>query len=197
MDDTIPELTSQIVQSFVENNKLPLDDLPTLIRSIHSVLGSLGRAAQVPEPEPSARATTSQIRKSLTPDALISFVDGRPYRMLKRHLSSHGLTPAAYREKFGLPADYPLVAASYAAKRSEWAIKSGLGRKATPKATGASLKAGKAPVAAKVTAKSAKAPRASRAAGAAADKAGLGAKVPKAKVDRPPKAIDPATDEFT
>ena len=74
------------------------------------------------------KPTAAQIRKSVTPDHLISFLDGKPYRSLKRHLTSQGMTPAEYRQKFGLPHDYPMVAASYAAARSELAKNLGLGQ---------------------------------------------------------------------
>ena len=196
MAENLTELTADIVSAYVEHNSVAATDLPALIRSTFAALSGVGLPVVV-EPEAVAKATVAQIRKSLKPDALISFIDGRPYRMLKRHLSVHGLTPAAYREKFGLPADYPLVAASYAARRSELALKAGLGRKAAPEPVRAPVKAVKAPLAAKVAAEPAKAPRTSKAASAAAEKAGPGATVPKAKVGRPPKAIDPATDEFT
>ena len=72
------------------------------------------------------------IRRSITPDALISFIDGQPYRMLKRHLTTHGLTPQRYRQRYSLPADYPMTAPNYSAARSELAKALGLGRKAPP-----------------------------------------------------------------
>lgn len=78
-----------------------------------------------PEVEP---ATKAQIRNSITPDHLTSFLDGKQYKSLKRHLNTHGHTPESYRAKFGLPADYPMVAASYAAQRSELAKSLGLGQ---------------------------------------------------------------------
>ena len=196
MADNLTELTADIVSAYIANNSVAAADLPALIQSTFAALSGVGQTV-VEVTEAAPKASVAQIRKSLTPDALISFIDGRPYRMLNRHLSVHGLTPAAYREKFGLPANYPLVAASYAAKRSALALKAGLGRKATPEPVGAPVEAVTAPVAGLVAAKPAKAPRATKAASAAAEKAGPGATVPKAKVGRPPKAIDPATDEFT
>ena len=144
-----------------------------------------------------AKPTAAQVRKSITPDALISFIDGKPYKMLKRHLTTHGLTGKAYQERYGLPLNYPMTALSYSAARSALAKKLGLGRKATPEPVGAPVKAAKATVAAKRAAKPARAPRASKAAPAVGEKAGPGATVPKAKVGGPPKAIDPATNEFT
>jgi len=77
-----------------------------------------------------AKPTAAQIRKSITPDALISFIDGKPYRMLKRHLNTHGLTAKSYQERYGLPTNYPMTAPSYSAARSALATKMGLGRKA-------------------------------------------------------------------
>ena len=196
MTDNLTELTADIVSAYVAHNSVAAADLPALIQSTFAALSGVGEPA-LAETEAVTKASVAQIRRSLTPDALISFIDGRPYRMLKRHLFVHGLTPAAYREKFGLPKDYPIVAASYAARRSELAQKAGLGRKAAPEPVGGPVEAVAAPVAVKVAAKPAKAPRASKAASAVAEKAGPGATAPKAKVGRPPKAIDPATDEFT
>lgn len=196
MADNLTELTAHIVSAYIANNSVAAADLPALIKSTFAALSGVGQPV-VEATEAAPKATVAQIRKSLTPDALISFIDGRPYRMLKRHLSVHGLTPAAYREKFGLPADYPIVAASYVAKRSALALKAGLGRKAAPEPVGAPVEAVAAPVAGKVAAKPAKAPRASKGAAAAGEKAGPGASVRLAKASRPPKAIDPATDEFT
>ena len=83
------------------------------------------------------KPTAAQIRKSVTPDALISFIDGKPYKTIKRHLAKHDLTFAEYRARYGLPSDYPSTAATYSAKRSELARALGLGqlqRKAAPKA---------------------------------------------------------------
>ncbi|MCP1557927.1 UNVERIFIED_ORG: putative transcriptional regulator [Methylobacterium sp. SuP10 SLI 274] len=73
-------------------------------------------------------AVVGQVRKSITPDALISFIDGKPYKTLKRHLSAHGLDPYSYCQRYGLPNDYPMVAAAYAARRSELAKSIGLRR---------------------------------------------------------------------
>ena len=74
------------------------------------------------------KATPAEIKRSITPDALISFIDGKPYKTLKRHLTGHGLDPQSYRLRYGLPADYPMVATNYAAQRSELAKSLGLGR---------------------------------------------------------------------
>ncbi|SFU39081.1 transcriptional regulator, MucR family [Methylobacterium sp. 174MFSha1.1] len=120
-------LAADIVSSYVANNNLQVAELPGLIASVHASLAALGQpAAPVVE---ESRATPAQIRKSVTPDHLISFLDGKPYRSLKRHLTSQGMTPAEYRQKFGLPHDYPMVAASYAAQRSALAKSLGLGQR--------------------------------------------------------------------
>jgi len=131
MADNLKELTASIVASYVEMNKIAAADLPTLITSTYSALRGASQPA-APENEAVAKPTAAQIRKSITPDALISFIDGKPYKMLKRHLTTHGLTGKAYQERYGLQSNYPLTALSYSAARSALAKKMGLGRKATP-----------------------------------------------------------------
>jgi predicted transcriptional regulator len=164
MADNLAERTAEIVAAYVEANKIKATDLPKIITTVHDALSGLGQPAE-DEPETVAKLTAAQVRKSITPDKLISFIDGKGYRLLKRHLSAHGLTPAAYRERFGLPKDYPIVAPSYSAARSELAKSTGLGTKrwkadATKPPAGASVTAGKAPPATKVAAKPAKAVKA-------------------------------------
>ncbi len=120
------EMTAEIVSAYVVKNSVPLADMPALIASVHGALGRLGTAA--PDEAPAARPIPPvSIKKSVTDDYLISLEDGQRYKSLKRHLSKHGLTPADYRAKWGLPADYPMVAPAYAAKRSELAKSMGLG----------------------------------------------------------------------
>ncbi|GJE43639.1 MucR family transcriptional regulator [Methylobacterium soli] len=122
------ELAADIVSAYVSNNSVRATDLPSLINEVHAALNNLA-AGSSPAAEPEVeKATPAQIRKSITPDALISFLDGKPYKTLKRHLTGHGLDPHTYRQRFGLSADYPMVAASYAAQRSELARAIGLGR---------------------------------------------------------------------
>ena len=199
MPDNLTELTADIVSAYVAHNSVAAADVPALIKSTFAALADVGAPA-VLEAEAAQQVTAAQIRKSITPDTLISFIDGRPYRLLKRHLAVHGLTPMAYCEKFGLPADYPLVAATYAARRSELALKAGLGRKAAPEpAAGPVVAVTSSPtaVATELTPVPAKAAKAPKPAPADADKAGPSANVPKAKARRHAKAIDPATDEFT
>jgi len=127
-----------IVSSYVANNSVQRPDLPSMIASVHAALQGLAAPKQE---ETEKRQPAIPIRKSVTPDFLISLEDGKKYKSLKRHLGKLGLTPSEYREKWGLPADYPMVAPSYAAKRSELAKRLGLGqqrKKTTAKAATAS-----------------------------------------------------------
>ena len=121
------ELTADIVSAFVSNNTVTPAELPLLISSVHATLGNLGKPAQAPEPE--KLAPPVPIRKSITPDYLISLEDGKRYKSLRRHLKGRGLTPEQYRAKWGLPHDYPMVAPNYSAQRSQLARNLGLGRK--------------------------------------------------------------------
>jgi predicted transcriptional regulator len=127
-------ITADIVSSYVANNSVHRADLPNVIASIHAALQGLvaPKPAEPGRPEPAV-----SIRKSITPDFLISLEDGKKYKTLKRHLGKLGLTVDEYRAKWGLPADYPMVAPNYALRRSELARSSGLGqqrRKAATKA---------------------------------------------------------------
>lgn len=122
------EMTVDVVSAYVSNNPVPTSELPTLIASIHAALTGLDQAGP-PAVSKSDTLTPAQIRKSITPDALISFIDGKPYKTLKRHLGGNGLTIETYRERYGLPRDYPSTAASYSAQRSELARSLGLGQK--------------------------------------------------------------------
>jgi predicted transcriptional regulator len=121
------ELAGEIVSAYISNNSLPTAELPALIASVHGALNGLASGSQTPAEE-IEKATPAQVRKSIPPDALISFIDGKPYKTLKRHLTGHGLDPHSYRERYGLLKDYPMVAASYTAQRSELAKSFGLGR---------------------------------------------------------------------
>ncbi|MDP4006001.1 MucR family transcriptional regulator [Methylobacterium sp. NEAU K] len=131
------ELTADIVSAYVANNSVPAPELPTLLSGVHAALASLGQTSGPAEPD-FKRPTPAQIRKSISPDALISFIDGKPYKTLKRHLTGNGLTIEQYRQRYGLPADYPTTAANYSAMRAEFARTAGLGhkrRKPVPKLT--------------------------------------------------------------
>ena len=121
------ELTAKVVASYVGNHQVAASDLPSLIRTIYGAFSGEPEAASAPAVSGPTRA---QIRKSVTPDAIFSFEDGRGYKMLRRHLAKYGLTAAAYRAKWGLPSDYPMVAPAYSAQRSSIAKALGLGRKA-------------------------------------------------------------------
>ena len=122
------ELTAGLVSAYVANNRVPAAELTTLIATTHAALTRLGNAGE-PAASPSIKLTPAQIRKSITHNALFSFDDGKPYKTLKRHLTSLGLSPEAYREKWGLPQDYPMVAASYSELRSTYAKSFGLGQR--------------------------------------------------------------------
>jgi len=120
-------LTADVVAAFVGNNAVAVADLPALIKTVHAALS--GAEAPVPVAvEEVVKPTTAQIRKSITPDALISFIDSKPYKTLKRHLTTHGMTVAEYKAKFGLPNDYPTTAPAYSEARSAMAKALGLGQ---------------------------------------------------------------------
>jgi predicted transcriptional regulator len=118
------ELTAHVVSSYVANNAVHRADLPTMIATVYGALQGLAAPKQADPVKPQPAVP---IKKSVTPDFLISLEDGKPYKSLKRHLTKLGITPAEYREKWGLPRDYPMVAASYAQRRSELAKSIGLG----------------------------------------------------------------------
>lgn len=125
------ELAGAIVAAYVSNNSVPVSDLPNLIRSVHEAIAGLASGVAVStsvSAEPTEKPTAAEIRKSVKQDGIVSFIDGKSYKTLKRHLTAHGLEPRAYRERFGLPADYPMVAPSYAEQRSALAKAIGLGR---------------------------------------------------------------------
>lgn len=127
--DSILGLTAGIVAAYVSRQAVSASDLPGLMRTVRDGLVALQEPAPAAAAEKSEgfRLTATEIRKSMKSDALISFIDGKPYKTLKRHLTSHGLTPDGYRARFGLPDDYPMVAAGYAARRSALAKAIGLG----------------------------------------------------------------------
>ncbi len=135
----LASLTVDIVSAYVANNTVPTRDLAALIAGVHMALDSAGAPAK--EEVPDHTVDKAAIRKSLADDYLTSFIDGRKYKSLKRHLSTRDTTPDEYRAKFGLPKDYPMVAPSYSAQRSQLARTLGLGRKAvSPKPTPAPVK---------------------------------------------------------
>src|SRR3954447_12210392 len=121
------QTTADLVAAYVSRNPLAASDLPNLISSVYAAISGL--SAPAPEPEAEKPVPPVPIKKSVTSDYIISLEDGRRYKSLKRHLKGRGLTPDEYRTKWGLPPDYPMVAASYSAQRSELAKSMGLGRK--------------------------------------------------------------------
>ncbi|GJE42682.1 MucR family transcriptional regulator [Methylobacterium soli] len=122
-------LAADIVCAYVSNNSVPVAELSTLLGSVHAALNVLAAGpSQTAHAEDVEKPTPAQVRKSITPDALISFLDGKPYKTLKRHLTGHGLDPHSYRQRYGLSSDYPMVASNYAAQRSALAKQIGLGR---------------------------------------------------------------------
>jgi predicted transcriptional regulator len=121
-------LTADIVGAYVSKNSLPSAALTDLISRVHQSLAGLSGATKIEEATPLVPAVS--IKKSVTPDYIVSLEDGRKFKSMKRHLGLLGMTPAQYRAKWGLPKDYPMIAPNYAAQRSELAKKLGLGRKA-------------------------------------------------------------------
>ncbi|MCJ2102694.1 MucR family transcriptional regulator [Methylobacterium sp. E-046] len=121
------EITTNIVAAYVSNNSVRPADMPTLLADVHAAIVGLNGAPDSAEPKVE-KLTAAQVRKSIKPDGLISFIDGKPYKTLKRHLTGNGLTPTEYRERFGLPVDYPMTSASYSAMRAEFARSTGLGQ---------------------------------------------------------------------
>lgn len=120
------ELTAEIVSAYVGNNPVPVTSLPDLIQSVNA---SLSKITQSAEPEKVTLTPAVNPKRSVFPDYVICLEDGKKFKSLKRHLTTHyNLTPEQYREKWGLARDYPMVAPNYAAQRSALAKSSGLGR---------------------------------------------------------------------
>ena len=128
------EMAADIVSALVAHNSLPASDLPGLLTSVNQALNSLASgSSQKPVEEPKEPAVP--VKKSVQPDHIVCLEDGKKFKSLKRHLmSDYNMTPQEYREKWGLPADYPMVAPNYAKHRSSLAKKIGLGTK--PRALG-------------------------------------------------------------
>lgn len=121
------ELAADIVSAYVSNNSVPAADLPGLINQVHGALQTTAGGAQEPEPEPLKPAVP--LKRSVTPDYIVCLEDGKKFKSLKRHLRTHyNMTPEEYRDKWGLAADYPMVAPNYATARSQLAKKMGLGQ---------------------------------------------------------------------
>ena len=131
-EDTLLTLTADIVAAHVSNNSVAVNDLPNLIQNVHSALTGISSKGAVAEAKPEPKVS---VRASVKPDYIVCLEDGKKQKMLKRHLmTNHGMTPDEYRQKWGLAADYPMVAPNYAEQRSSLAMKIGLGTK--PRARG-------------------------------------------------------------
>ena len=121
------ELTAEIVSAYVSNNPVPAADMPGLINQVHSALTRVSGGKADVAPEPLKPAVS--VKKSITPDYIVCLEDGKKFKSLKRHLrTQYNMTPEQYRDKWGLPPDYPMVAPNYAAARSQLAKQMGLGQ---------------------------------------------------------------------
>ena len=126
-EDTLLTLTADIVAAHVSNNSVAVNDLPMLIQNVHGALTGISGAAAAPEPRPEPKVS---IRSSIKPDYIVCLEDGKRLKMLKRHLMTHyNMTPDQYRQKWGLSADYLMVAPNYAEQRRTLAKSIGLGTK--------------------------------------------------------------------
>src|SRR4051812_41023580 len=126
-EDILLALTADIVAAHVSNNSVAVNDLPNLIQNVHSALSAISGASAAAEPKPEPKVS---IRSSIKPDYIVCLEDGKKLKMLKRHLMTHyNMTPDQYRQKWGLSADYPMVAPNYAEQRRTLAKSIGLGTK--------------------------------------------------------------------
>lgn len=133
LQETLVTLTADIVAAHVSNNSVAVSDLPVLIANVHGALTGLGGPAPTPEVK---QEPAVSVRSSIKPDYIVCLEDGKKLKMLKRHLMTHyQMTPEQYRTKWNLPADYPMVAPSYAEQRRSLAKKIGLGTKRRKTAT--------------------------------------------------------------
>ena len=129
MDDKseIIEMTADIVSAYVGNNSVSASELPSLIQSVHRALAGVSNGTETVETAPKEPAVP--VKRSITPDHLVCLEDGRKFKSLKRHLrTQYNMSPEQYREKWALPADYPMVAPAYAKARSALAKQMGLGQ---------------------------------------------------------------------
>lgn len=129
--DDLVTLTADIVAAHVSNNAIQTADVAKLIATVYEALSGLGAPAAPTAAVEKPKGAVSA-RASIKPGHLISMIDGKPYKMLRRHIARHGYTPESYREAFGLARDYPMVPADYAEERRALAHKIGLGRKPKP-----------------------------------------------------------------
>ena len=125
--DNFIELTTRIVSAYVSNNTVPSGDIPALINQVHAALNRVSGKGGEGAGEPLKPAIAP--KKSVTPEYIVCLEDGKKFKSLKRHLrTQYNMTPEQYREKWGLSADYPMVAPNYAAARSQLAKQMGLGQ---------------------------------------------------------------------
>ena len=125
-NEELLRMTTDIVASFLTHNSVPAENVPDMIKSVHSTMKEI--SGDAPKPEPKAKPAVP-ISKSVTDDYIVCLEDGKKLKMLKRYLrSQYDMSPEDYRRKWGLPADYPMVAPNYSKRRSEFAKEIGLGR---------------------------------------------------------------------
>ena len=125
-NEELLRMTTDIVASFLTHNSVPSENVPDLIKSVHGTMKEISGGEAKPESKPKPAVPIS---KSVTDDYIICLEDGKKLKMLKRYLrSQYGMSPEEYRRKWGLPADYPMVAPSYSRRRSDFAKEIGLGR---------------------------------------------------------------------
>ena len=127
------EMTAEVVAAYVMKNHVRAAELPALIATVHGALAGMANGSK-PVPQPADLVPAVSIRKSITDEFIISLEDGRKFKSMKRYLSGLGMTPADYRAKWGLPADYPMVAPAYAKARSELSRSHAFGRKSADEA---------------------------------------------------------------
>jgi predicted transcriptional regulator len=194
-DTTLLELATELTVAWLANpnTRASAEEVPVFLDKMHGAVTNLASStgpaeAAAPEPEYTPAVT---VRKSLaSDDHIISLIDGKSYKTLKRHLSGHGLTPAQYRERYGLKADYPMVAKSYAEMRRGLAKKIGLGRKAGTKVEAPKAAAPKATAAKSETAK----PAAAKTTPAKSAAKPVTKPATKPKAPKQPKAAEPVVE---
>lgn len=149
-DVDLRNLVAEVAAAYFSNSHVTPSEIPVVINHIASSLSAIGaaKAEEAPQEPESAKVTPAQIRRSITRDAIISFEDNKPYKTLRRHLAVRGLSPEQYREKWGLPKDYPMVAPSYSEARSSMAKAFGLGARGGEARAASAAAAAPAPAAA-------------------------------------------------
>ncbi|WP_339929552.1 MucR family transcriptional regulator [uncultured Brevundimonas sp.] len=125
LTDRLLDMTVGIVANYVSSNRLNADEIGGFIKSVHQSLATAGTA--IVEDKAAKTLRDAEVRKLITPQGIRSLIDGRTFKSLRRHIGAHGYTPESYREAFGLPVDFPMVAAVYSAERSASAKAMGLG----------------------------------------------------------------------